>query len=339
MDSRQAKAIFRGPMVSVATPFTEDFRLDLAALRDNIRFMVERGVRRGQGVLLVAAAGGEFPMLSMEERKEVTRVSVEAARGEVPVATSIQSNGTREVVELARYAHEVGAALGQLSAPYYYEPTDGDIFGLFKAAAEESDLPIMIYNNWWNTLNMNADMVERLAGLRNVVVLKWSAPGSAAYTEGLHRFADRLAIIDNNAQQVWAHMMGATGLITHLSNFWPEYPLSIWNLLEEQAYREVIEKLAAFYWRWQKWVAKAVQETEGEGPFIKAAMEEVGLPAGPPRPPAHRVGAALREELRQLFAAEYSLVGRSTVLALSWLVGFRPREIGGQRSRTMGLCP
>ena len=99
MEDRQAKELFRGPMVSVATPFSADFELDLAALRDNIRFMVERGLRRGQGVLLVAAAGGEFPMLSMEERKEVTRVSVEAAQGEVPVATSIQSNGTRDVVE------------------------------------------------------------------------------------------------------------------------------------------------------------------------------------------------------------------------------------------------
>ncbi len=301
MDIRQAKDLFKGPMVSVATPFTADCKLDLEALRDNIRFMVERGVRRGQGVLLVAAAGGEFPMLSMEERKEVARVSVEAAQGEVLVATSIQSNGTREVVELARYACEVGAALGQLSAPYYYGPPDEDIFRLFKAAAEESDLPIMIYNNWWNTLSMNPDMVERLAGLRNVVALKWSAPSSAAYTEGLYRFADRLAIIDNMGQQVWSHMMGATGIITHLSNFWPEYPLSIWNLLEQQAYQEVIQKLAAFYWPWQKWVAKVVQETEGEGPFIKAAMQEVGLPAGPPRPPAHPVGPALREELHQLF--------------------------------------
>ena len=159
----------------------------------------------------------------------------------------------------------------------------------------------MIYNNWWNTLSMNADMVERLAALRNVVVLKWSAPSSAEYTEGLYRFADRLAIIDNMGQQVWPHMMGATGIITHLSNFWTEYPLSVWNLLEQQAYQDVIQKLAAFYWRWQKWVAKVVRETEGEGPFSKAAMQEVGLSAGPPHPPAHPVGPALREELHQLF--------------------------------------
>ena len=302
MDVQQAKAVFRGPMVSVATPITPDFELDLEALRTNIRFMVERGVRQGQGVLLVAAAGGEFPMLSLEERKEGTRVSVEAAQGDVPVATSLQFTGTREVVEMARFSHEVGAALGQLSAPYYYEPPAGDIFGLFEAVSTESDLPIMIYNNWWNTLNMNVDMVESLAELPNVVVLKWSAPSSAQYTDGLRRLADRLAVIDNGSQHVWSHMMGTVGFITHLSNFWPEYPLEIWNLLEQENYRQAIQKLAGFKRDWHKWVVKVCQETEGEGPFIKAAMEEVGLPAGPPRPPARPVSAALREEFGQLLA-------------------------------------
>ena len=61
MDVQQAKSIFRGPMFSVAAPLTPDFELDLPALRSNIRYMVERGVRQGQGVLLVAAAGGRVP--------------------------------------------------------------------------------------------------------------------------------------------------------------------------------------------------------------------------------------------------------------------------------------
>jgi 4-hydroxy-tetrahydrodipicolinate synthase len=301
MDVKQAKATFRGPMVSVATPLTADLKLDLGALRENIRFMIGHGMSTGQGVLLVAAAGGEFPMLSMEERKQVIKASVEAARGEVPVAASIQFNGTREVIELARYAHAAGAALGQLSAPSYYPPPDEDIFGLFKAVSEESDLPIMIYNNWWNTLNMNVSMVGRLAELRNVVALKWSAPSFGQFTDGLHRFADRLAIIDNEVQFVWSHLLGAVGFITHVSNFWPEYPLALWHLLEKRDYPGVADKLTEFQWHWDKWVEKVTQETEGEGPFIKAAMEELGLRAGPPRPPARPVSLRLREELHRLF--------------------------------------
>ncbi|HID31501.1 MAG TPA: hypothetical protein EYP19_16080, partial [Desulfobacterales bacterium] len=66
MKVEEAKARFRGPMVSVTTPFTKDFELDIDALQRNIRFMVAHGLKAGDGVLLVAAAGGEFPMLTIE---------------------------------------------------------------------------------------------------------------------------------------------------------------------------------------------------------------------------------------------------------------------------------
>jgi 4-hydroxy-tetrahydrodipicolinate synthase len=288
-------------MVSVATPFDENLRVDLTSLQENIEFMIEGGVQSGQGVLLVAAAGGEFPMLNMEERKWVIRASVEAAAGRVPVAASIQYLATRDVVELASYAHSVGCELGQLSAPYYYPPPEEDIYQLFKAVSDKTALPLMIYNNWWNTLNMNADTVARLAELTNVVALKWSAPSSAQFTRGLQRFADKLAIIDNEGLLVWSHMMGAVGFITHVSNFWPAYPLRLWELLEAKDYRSVIDELERFQWRWHSWVEKAVEETEGEGPFIKAAMELVGLRAGPPRPPGRRLSDELVDELDELF--------------------------------------
>jgi 4-hydroxy-tetrahydrodipicolinate synthase len=239
-------------------------------------------------------------MLSMEERKRIIQASVEAAEDAIPVAASIQFVGTRQVIELARYAHEAGAVLGQLSAPFYYPPPSDDIFGLFKAVSDETDLPIMIYSNWWNTLNMNTEMVERLAALPNVVALKWSAPTPTQFTEGLYRFADRLAIIDNAGMMVWSHMLGAVGYITHLSNFWPEYPLELWDLLEAERYRDAVAAMARFQWPWLEWVHEAVAETEGEGPFIKAAMTAVGLECGPPRPPARPLSAGLCQELAQI---------------------------------------
>src|SRR3954454_20095478 len=91
MDLADAQAALAGAMISVATPTTGDFTLDLAAYRRNLRFMVERGVRRGNGVLLVAAAGGEFPMLTTEERKTLMRVAVETVGDVVPIAASLQS--------------------------------------------------------------------------------------------------------------------------------------------------------------------------------------------------------------------------------------------------------
>ncbi len=78
--------------------------------------------------------------------------------------------------------------------------------------------------------------------------------------------------------------------------------MDIWNRLEAKDYDGVRDRLAAFKWRWVQWRAKVAAITGGEGPFIKAAMEAVGLTAGPPRLPSTRPPEPLLAELRELLA-------------------------------------
>ena len=96
-----------GPVAAAATPFTEDYALDLDAVHEHVRFMIDHGMRTGQGALLMAAAGGEHPTLNVEERKAVMATAVEAAAGEVPVLTSIQHTDVRVIVEPAEHAAKV----------------------------------------------------------------------------------------------------------------------------------------------------------------------------------------------------------------------------------------
>ena len=103
--------------------------------------------------------------------------------------------------------------------------------------------------------------------------------------------------------RVAAHQKGGVGFITHVSNFWPAFPLKIWNLLQDGAFEEAQAEYDSFKEPWRAWTSKVVRETEGEGPFIKAAMDEVGLHGGAPRAPARPVSDALRRELREIFAA------------------------------------
>src|SRR3954471_11575621 len=119
----EARAELAGAMISVVTPATPDYQLDLDTYRKNLEFMVAGGSVAGDAVLLVAAAGGEFPMLSTEERKKLMTVAVETVGEHVPIAASVQSNSTREATELAKHAKSVGVTVGQLSSPYYYPPT------------------------------------------------------------------------------------------------------------------------------------------------------------------------------------------------------------------------
>ncbi len=289
-----------GPMVAVATPFKEDYSLDIDALQTNIRYMVENGVHTGQGTLLVGGAGGEHPTLNVEERKAVMSASMEAADGEAPVLSSVQHTDYRVIIELANHAHDVGLGGVQLGPTYYYEPTESDAYRLFELLARESDVSIMIYHTWWEGLTMSLELLNDLADIETVRALKWSAPNDALYRDGLIMLADRLACIDNSGQQIFSHIMGARGFITHLSGFWPQYPAEIWQLLEKHDYHTARQRLADFKWKWTEWRAKVCAVTGGEGPFIKAAMEAVGLSVGPPRPPSIRPPQHLLDELETL---------------------------------------
>ena len=235
--------------------------------------------------------------MNVDERKAVMTAAMEAADGEAPVLTSVQHTDWRVIIELANHAHEAGLGGVQVGPTYYYEPTEGDAYRLFELVARESDVSIMIYHTWWEGLTMSLELLSDLADIETVRALKWSAPNEALYKDGLHELADRLVCIDNSGQQIFSHIMGARGFITHLSGFWPQYPAEVWNLLEARDYEAARQRLADFKWRWTKWRAKVAANTGGEGPFIKSAMEAVGLKAGPPRPPSVRASQYLLDEL------------------------------------------
>ena len=169
-------------MVAVATPFKEDFSLDLDSLTNNIRFMVEKGVVTGNGTLLVGGAGGEHPTMNADERKFVMAAAVEAANGQVPVLTSIQHTDVRIVLELAEYATRVGLHGVQLGPTYYYEPSEDDVIRLFQYVSEGSDVNLMIYHTWWEGLTMSISLIDQLSQVKNVNAMKWSAQTAVSYT-------------------------------------------------------------------------------------------------------------------------------------------------------------
>ena len=186
MSFQETRRWLRGAVVAAATPFNEDYSLDLPGLEANIEAMVERGIRTGDGVLLVAAAAGEFPVLSIDERRQVMRASVRAAAGRVPVMASVQHTDVREMVTLLRIAADEGIAGVQLGPTYYYAATEDDLFRLIDAADRATTIPIMAYATWWDGgVTMTPAILRRLAEFEHVDAVKWSAPdtGPASTTD------------------------------------------------------------------------------------------------------------------------------------------------------------
>ena len=295
----------RGPVVAVATPFKEDFSLDLAALQDNIRFTIDGGVGTGDGVLLVGAAGGEFPSLNADERKAIMDASIEAAQGQVPIMTSIQHTDFRVILDLANYAEEVGVAAAQLGQLYYYPSTERDIYNLFRLVADHSGVTLMVYHTPWDGIHMSRELLDPADIDPN---RGGNQVGLSGYG-GLPRHDSGLQRQGSDGRQrgpspVLSHMYGSRAFVTHLSGFWPQYPRKIWRQLEAGQYDDAHATLAAFKWKWSAWVDQAVKYTEGEGPFIKAAMEAVGLKVGPPRPPYTRLSPELLADLHTLLRAK-----------------------------------
>ena len=136
----------------------------------------------------------------------------------------------------------------------------------------------------------------------NVNSIKWSHGAIDKFREGLTRYSKDVSMIDNSGNHVLSHIYGASGFITHLSSFWPEYPNSIWEALESNNYEKARDLLLGFKFEWINWVRKVVQQTGGEGPFIKVAMELVRLKAGPPRPPSTIPSQELINELDKILS-------------------------------------
>ena len=300
LDPNNIKDWLRGPLIPMATPFTEDFDLDLEAFSYNVNFTIEHGVKTGNGALLVGGAAGEHPLLNIEERKTIMTSAVEAANNRVPVLTSVQHTDPRIVIELAKHASKVGLQAVQVSPLYYYPATDQDVLRLFKQVSEQIDISIMVYNTWWLGFHMNSDLLNQLAQIEIVRALKWAAPDQESFRGIISSFQKELVIYDNTDQVSLSHSLGAQGFVGHLGTCWPEYPLRTWELLEKRDYDGVEDHLDSFKVPWRRWVEKVQVLTAGEGPLVKAPMQIAGLPAGPPRPPAIRPPYHLIRELEDI---------------------------------------
>ena len=159
-----------GSIVALVTPMHEDGSVDYPALRRLIDWHIEEGT----DCLGVVGTTGESPTVNVEEHCEIIRVSVEQAKGRVPVMAGCGANSTQEAIELAKFAKGVGADSQLQVVPYYNKPTQEGQYRHFKAIAEAvGDLPIVRYNVPGRTVaDMAHDTVLRLAQVPGIVGIK-----------------------------------------------------------------------------------------------------------------------------------------------------------------------
>ncbi len=307
LDSDRAFERLRGCYVTIPTMFSdgEDLAVDAAAVRRHVRFVVDAGIVEGTGVLLAGGGAGDFSTLTYEERVEVAEAVVEEANGAVPVVMGAQTTSTRELVALARAAERIGAEYIQVSPPYYFAHTDDDFYEYVLAAAEAADVGIVVYNTHWTSYAFTMDVLERLARIPAVVGLKWSTPdtGFMEFEQVVVGFAERLSIVDNQLRFVTSHILGARGIEVHVCNYWPEWGVDMWNLLENGRYVEAQKELVRVAIPFMNLWKEMEQFTGGDGYLDKLCMELIGIGSSRCRPPTRDVRERYRERAREMLVA------------------------------------
>jgi len=302
MDVEEARRKLRGPFVPMMTPFKPNLELDLEGFRKNVRFLLNSGFRTGRGVLMAAVAAGEFPTMTLDERKAVAKALAEEAKGKVPLVVSSQHTDPRQVIDLCRYVEDIGIDAVQM-APTFYDrgQTDEDVLRFFRLVAKSTNVGFMLYNTYWQGYNLQAHLIPELLKIKNIICVKWCAPTEWQYREMLRFHANKLAFMDNNNLHVWSHMHGAIGFLSHAGNFWPEHELLIWQLLEEKRYQEANAELLKLNYPFYDLLHEIAKSTGiVDANVTKAAVELVGLPAGTVRPPARNLTAEEKGKLRAL---------------------------------------
>jgi 4-hydroxy-tetrahydrodipicolinate synthase len=209
-----------GSIVALVTPLHEDGSVDYPTLRK----LIDWHIAEGTDCIGVVGTTGESPTVNVEEHCEIIRVSVEQAKGQVPIMAGCGANSTAEAIELAKFAKKVGADCQLQVVPYYNKPTQEGQFLHFKAIAEAvGDLPMVLYNVPGRTVaDMAHDTVLRLAQMPGIVGIK-EATGNIERAQWLIREAPKgFAIYSGDDPTAVALMLcGGHGNVSVTANVAP----------------------------------------------------------------------------------------------------------------------
>ena len=208
--------MFTGCGTALVTPFRQDLSLDESTLRA----LVRRQIAAGINFLVPCGTTGESPTLTRAEHLRVVEITLEEAKGKVPVLAGAGGYNTREVIELAGEMEALGAD-GILSVtPYYNKPTQEGLYQHYRAIAGAVRLPIVVYSVQGRTgVNVEPGTLARLASIENIVAVKEASGNIGQMATVLNEVpADFIVLSGDDAITIPLAALGGRGVISVASN-------------------------------------------------------------------------------------------------------------------------
>lgn len=237
------KIDWKGVMPAVTTKFTNDDTLDLPLFKVNLQAQLDAGVH---GIVLGGTLG-EASTLTEAEKRILTQETVAFVNGKVPVLINIAEQSTKKAIEAAQHAKEDGASGLMVLPPMRYKSGDRETVAYFKAIANSTSLPIMIYNNPVDyKIEVTLDMFEELLECPNIEAVKESTRDITNVTRIKNRFGDRLKILTGvDTLALESLLMGADGWVAGLVCAFPAETVAIYEL---QKAGRIQEAIAIYRW-------------------------------------------------------------------------------------------
>jgi 4-hydroxy-tetrahydrodipicolinate synthase len=295
--------MFTGCGTALVTPFRKDGSLDERTCRS----LVKRQIDEGINFLVPCGTSGESPTLTRKEHLRVVEITLEEAKGKVPVLAGAGGNNTSEVIELA---HELQAmdVDGILSVtPYYNKPTQEGLYQHYKAIASAIRLPIVVYSVQGRTgVNVEPGTLKRLSEIANIVGVKEASGNISQMASVIHLVPENFAVLSgDDAITIPLIALGGRGLISVVSN---EIP----GEMTELAQHALKGDFAAARAIQRKYLAlMEVNFVESNPIPVKAALAAMGLLEPVWRLPMCAPSPANQAKIEKALDAVGLLAGRS----------------------------
>lgn len=270
-------SIFTGSGVAIVTPFNQDMSVDYAGLEKLIDFQIDNGT----DCIVICGTTGEASTLNDEEHLECIKVAIDRTNKRVPVIAGTGSNDTAHGIELSKKAELLGADGLLQVTPYYNKTTQKGLVQHFSAIANSVNIPVVLYNVPSRTgLNINASTAATLSKLDNIVAIKEASGNIAHITDLVHKCEGRLDLYSGNDDQIVPLLsLGGKGVISVVANILPR---ETHDLVMKYIDGDVKGSLD-LQLKLHELIGSLFCEVN---PIpVKAAMNYMGLPAGPCRLP------------------------------------------------------
>ncbi|MFG6115362.1 4-hydroxy-tetrahydrodipicolinate synthase [Halobacillus sp. MO56] len=264
-------------LTAMVTPFDQNGEIDFNAARTLVNYLIANG----SDGLVVAGTTGESPTLTDAEKLELFRFVAQVADGRAAVIAGTGSNNTRASIELTRQAEQTGVDAIMLTTPYYNKPSQEGLFQHYKAVAEATSLPVMLYNiPGRSAAKIAPETIIRLSELDNIVSVKEASGDLDAMTEIITKTPEDFTLYSgDDGLTLPVLAIGGTGIVSVSAHI-------LGNEMQEMvnSYNYGDVKRAAAIHQEILPVMNAMFAQPSPSP-VKAALNLMGIPVGDVRLP------------------------------------------------------